>query len=77
MLVLNNEENKALYHFKKAMDLNSKYMDAKYNFLEISEKTNNLKNIERIILTLTENYPNDQVFKFFNAIILKNQNSFI
>lgn len=76
LLVLNNEENKALYHFKKAMDLNSKYMDAKYNFLEISEKTNNLENIERIISTFTENYPNDQIFKFFKAIILKNQKSF-
>ena len=74
LLVAKNKEVEGSIHFKKAISLKKDYMDPKYNLLEIYEKTNDKISFNKLILKEINEFPKNDILKFYYSIYLKNSN---
>ena len=69
-----DHESKSIKHFKQAIKLDDEYREPIYNLLEIYEKTNDIKNLKKLILFYLSKFKSDQIIQFYYAYILEKEN---
>ena len=76
LLVAKKKENESIKFFQKAISLDANYKDAKYNLLEILEKTNKINIFKKTIIHQIKKFPDDMILKYYYAVYLnlKKQN---
>ncbi len=76
LLVAKKNESESIIFFQKAIALDENYKDAKYNLLEILEKTSKIDVFQKTITDQIKKFPDDIILKYYYAVYLnlKEQN---